>query len=89
MDFFAGSPFSYVTINYECGLCLVCFGRPAQYEYHNISGGGGYRIFGIISLIPAIAHFLEKTRSTHIARKLDGEGGSPRYMAPECAWESS
>lgn len=22
--------------------------------------------------------------STHIARKLDGEGGSPRYMAPEC-----
>ena len=23
-------------------------------------------------------------RSTHIARKLDGEGGSPRYMAPEC-----
>lgn len=22
--------------------------------------------------------------STHIARKIDGEGGSPRYMAPEC-----
>lgn len=22
--------------------------------------------------------------STHIARRLDGEGGSPRYMAPEC-----
>ena len=26
----------------------------------------------------------KRARSTHIARKLDGEGGSPRYMAPEC-----
>lgn len=29
-----------------------------------------------------LAHPMED--KTHIARKLDGEGGSPRYMAPEC-----
>lgn len=40
----------------------------------------------LISFIPATLP-LEKKRSTHIARKLDGEGGSPRYMAPECAWD--
>lgn len=63
---------------YKCDLYI---GRPAECEDHNISGVGGYWIFGIIH--PS----LEKTRSTHIARKLDGEGGSPRYMAPECAWD--
>lgn len=63
---------------YKCDLYI---GRPAECEDHNISGVGGYWIFGIIH------HSLEKTRSTHIARKLDGEGGSPRYMAPECAWD--
>jgi len=26
----------------------------------------------------------QQMEATHIARKLDGEGGSPRYMAPEC-----
>lgn len=29
-----------------------------------------------------LAHPMED--KTHIARKIDGEGGSPRYMAPEC-----
>merc|ERR1711862_470735 len=26
----------------------------------------------------------QQMEATHIARKTDGEGGSPRYMAPEC-----
>jgi serine/threonine protein kinase len=31
-----------------------------------------------------LAQQMDAGAQTHIARKLDGEGGSPRYMAPEC-----